>query len=105
MRGPTADARNISYRGQFASQRQPRGNPMADAGVVRSVLWMRTRPFMEVSTANRRNQVLGECRQLKSDVDSYNERRCPDEPIQISFDFTIHDLASGNINHAFGPPI
>jgi hypothetical protein len=47
------------------------------------------RPFMEVSTANRRNQILGECRQLKTDVDSYNERRCPDEPIQISFDFTV----------------
>lgn len=47
------------------------------------------RPFMEISTANRRNQILGECRQLKSDVDSYNERRCPNEPIQISFDFTL----------------
>ena len=47
------------------------------------------RPFMEVSSANRRNQILGECRQLKNDVDSYNERRCPDEPIQVEFDFTV----------------
>jgi hypothetical protein len=46
------------------------------------------RPFMEISTANRRNQILGECRQLKNDVDSYNERRCPDQPIQVEFNFT-----------------
>lgn len=47
------------------------------------------RPFMEVSAANRRNQILGECRQLKSDVDSYNERRCPDQPIQTDFNFNV----------------
>lgn len=47
------------------------------------------RPFMEVSTANRRNQILGECRQLKNDVDSYNERRCPEQPIQVEFNFTV----------------
>lgn len=47
------------------------------------------RPFMEVATANRRNQILGQCVQLKSDVDSYNERRCPDQPIQVEFDFTV----------------
>jgi hypothetical protein len=46
------------------------------------------RPFMEISTANRRNQILGECRQLKNDVDSYNERCCPDQPIQVEFNFT-----------------
>jgi hypothetical protein len=50
------------------------------------------RPFMEVSTANRRNQILGECRQLKNDLESYNERRCPDQPIQVEFNFTM-DLA------------
>src|ERR1700731_3074502 len=47
------------------------------------------RPFMEVSTANRRNQILGECRQLKNDVDSYNERLCPEQPIQVEFNFTV----------------
>jgi hypothetical protein len=44
---------------------------------------------MEVSTANRRNQILGECHQLKNDVESYNERRCPEEPIQVEFNFTV----------------
>jgi CRISPR/Cas system CSM-associated protein Csm2 small subunit len=45
-------------------------------------------PFMEVAVANRRQQIVGECRQLKTDVDSYNERRSPDRPIQVVFDFT-----------------
>jgi hypothetical protein len=45
-------------------------------------------PFMEVAAANRRNQILGECRQLKTDVDSYNERQTPERPIQVSFNFT-----------------
>src|SRR5262249_53725686 len=30
------------------------------------------RPFMEIAAANRRNQVLGQCWQLKNDIDSYN---------------------------------
>lgn len=51
--------------------------------------WNAARPFMEVATANRRNQILGECRQLKSDVDSDNERRCPEEPIQVEFNFKV----------------
>ena len=58
------------------------------------------RPFMEVSTANRRNQILGECRQLKTDVDSYNERRCPDEPIQVEFDFTVDLDELGQLDEA-----
>lgn len=51
--------------------------------------WNADRSFMEIATANRRNQILGECRQLKNDVASYNERRCPDRPIQVEFDFTV----------------
>ena len=47
------------------------------------------RPFMEVSAANRRNLVLGQCWQLKQDMDSYSERHCPDQPIQIDFNFNI----------------
>lgn len=44
---------------------------------------------MEIAAANRRNHILGECRQLKTDVDSYNERKCPDQPIQIEFNFNV----------------
>jgi hypothetical protein len=55
------------------------------------------RPFMEVAAANRRNQVLGQCWQLKQDMDSYSERRCPDRPIQIDFNFNV-DLEELELN-------
>jgi hypothetical protein len=51
--------------------------------------WNAERPFMEVAAANRRNQILGQCLQLKSDMDSYSERKCPEQPIQMDFDFNI----------------
>ena len=47
---------------------------------------------MERAFGQRRKQILGDCRQLKADVDSYNDNRKPDEPIQVIFDFTL-DLA------------
>ena len=47
---------------------------------------------MATAFQQRRQQILGDCRQLKIDVDSYNENRWPDEPIQMIFDFTL-DLA------------
>jgi hypothetical protein len=56
------------------------------------------RPFMEVAAANRRNQVLGQCWQLKNDIDSYNERRCPDQPIQIDFNFNVDLEELGQLN-------
>jgi len=56
------------------------------------------RPFMEVAAANRRNQVLGQCWQIKNDIDSYNERRCPDQPIQIDFNFNVDLEELGQLN-------
>jgi hypothetical protein len=47
---------------------------------------------MERAFGQRRKQILGDCRQLKADVDSFNQNRQPDEPIQVVFDFTL-DLA------------
>ena len=58
------------------------------------------RPFMEVAAANRRNQVLGQCWQLKNDIDSYNERRCPDQPIQMDFNFNVDLEELGQLNDA-----
>ncbi len=43
---------------------------------------------MEISAKNRRAGILGDCRLLKRDVDSANENRFPNNPIQISFNFT-----------------
>jgi hypothetical protein len=44
---------------------------------------------MERAFGQRRKQILGDCRQLKSDVDSYNDNRQPENPIQVVFDFTL----------------
>jgi hypothetical protein len=41
------------------------------------------------SFAQRRQQIVGHCHQLKTDVDVYNSTRNPDEPIQLILDFTL----------------
>jgi len=46
------------------------------------------REHMEIAFQQRRQQIVGDCRQLKTDVDSYNENRNPGTPIQMSLDFT-----------------
>ena len=60
------------------------------------VLWddIRTAPrnHMEVSFQQRRQGIVGDCRQFKVDVDSYNDAHAEAVPIQIVFYFTI-DLA------------
>ncbi|WP_431284954.1 hypothetical protein ACQW02_09110 [Humitalea sp. 24SJ18S-53] len=52
---------------------------------------MRTAPrqHMELAFRQRRQQILGDCRQLKTDVDSYNEALNTGAPIQIVFDFML----------------
>ena len=55
-----------------------------------------TREHMARSAATRRQQVLGEVWQLKTDVDSFNENRSPDRPIKMVWDFT-NDLAERHL--------
>jgi hypothetical protein len=43
---------------------------------------------MRIAFQQRRQQIVGDCQQLKTDVDSYNENYNSDEPIQMVFDFT-----------------
>jgi hypothetical protein len=61
-----------------------------------SVLWedIRTAPreHMEIAFQQRRQQIVGDCRQLKTDADSFNDNSNPGLPIQMVFDFT-DDLA------------
>jgi hypothetical protein len=47
-----------------------------------------TREHMQVAFQQRRHQIVGDCRQLKVDVDSYNENYNDALPVQIVFDFT-----------------
>jgi hypothetical protein len=57
------------------------------------VLWADIRTasqeHMTIAFQQRRRQIVGDCRQLKADVDSYNENRNLGEPIQMIFDFTF----------------
>jgi hypothetical protein len=48
-----------------------------------------SREHMHIAFQQRRQQIVGDCRQLKTDLDSYNENRNPTEPIQMIFDFTL----------------
>jgi hypothetical protein len=64
-------------------------------GEQQFVLWddIRTasRQHMELAFANRRQQIVMDCRQLKLDIDSYNQNYNSGELIQGVFDFT-YDL-------------
>jgi hypothetical protein len=65
-------------------------------GGTKEMLWddIRTapRPHMQMSFQHRRHGIVGDCRQMKIDLDSYNDAHPDDEPIQMIFDFTM-DLA------------
>lgn len=52
---------------------------------------MRTAPreHMEIAFQQRRQQIVGDCRQLKWDVDSYNQNHNSGEALQMVFDFTL----------------
>jgi len=50
------------------------------------------REFMAIAFQQRRKQIVGDCRHLRADVDSYNENYNPGEPIQTVFDFTLDIL-------------
>ncbi len=47
-----------------------------------------TRKQMELSFQQRRKGVVSDCKQLKTDVDSYNDNYNQEESIQIVFNFT-----------------
>jgi hypothetical protein len=77
------------------------------SGDSQATLWddIRTAPrtHMEMSFMQRRMRVVGDCRQLKVDADSYNDAHANDLPIQIVFDFT-DDLLELEAALAAAPP-
>lgn len=46
------------------------------------------REHMQRAFSQRRKQIVGDCCQLKTDVDHYNDNRPEEEPIQMVMDFT-----------------
>lgn len=53
-------------------------------------------PHMEKAFPQRREQIVGDCLQLKTDVDVYNDFNPKQEPIQIVIDFT-EDVAEREV--------
>lgn len=75
--------------------REPLAGPEGESS--QRVLWLSideaTPEQMHSSLQHRRNLVLADCHQLKTDTDSYNDNRNASRPpLQLSFDFT-EDLA------------
>lgn len=69
-------------------------------GSAQMPLWadIRTasRDHMEIAFQQRRQQILGDCRQLKNDVDSFNDNYNGGQALQMVFDFT-DDLAEDEL--------
>ena len=56
-----------------------------------------SRDHMRAAFQTRRQQVVGDCQQLKTDMDSYNDNYNPGQPIQMVFDFSqdLKELDAG----------
>jgi len=67
------------------------GSRSQDGSRVQKMLWddIRTAPrdFMERAFQLRRRQIVGDCKQLKTDVDSFNDNHRDEKPIQLLLDF------------------
>jgi hypothetical protein len=82
----TVDPQGRTVRSKHAAR-------MADGSGGQTTLWADIRTatpaHMEVAFQQRRQQIVGDCRQLKADVDSYNENAKPSRPLQLVLDFTF----------------
>ncbi|MGB6874206.1 MAG: hypothetical protein WBE46_08800 [Dehalococcoidia bacterium] len=80
--------------------RKVRAKHAARISGTQQVLWddIRTasREHMQAALQQRRQQIVGDCRQLKLDVDSYNENKNDGKPIQLILDFTL-DIAEAEL--------
>jgi hypothetical protein len=53
-----------------------------------AIMGFAARNHMQMAFTQRRNQIVGDCLQLKTDVDVYNELKKSGEPIQLVLDFS-----------------
>jgi hypothetical protein len=63
--------------------------------------------FMATALQQRRQQILGDCQQLKADADSYNDNWNSGAPVQLVFDFTadLEELESVESLYADGATV
>ena len=78
------DARGRQVRAKHAARtsNNPKQLPLWDD--IRTA----SQAHMQISFRQRREQIVGDCHQLKIDVDFFNEQRQPATPIQLVLDFT-----------------
>jgi hypothetical protein len=89
------DAQGRRVRAKHCARISKRGKQLSLWDDIRSA----SHKHMEISFQQRRQQVFGDCLQLKTDVDSYNQNRKPEKPIQIAFNFE-YDLQEAEYDTA-----
>ena len=77
------DEQGRRVRAKHAARMKRRGEQLVLWADIRSA----PRKHMELAFKQRRQQIVGDCRQLKIDVDSYNDSHSDERPIQMVFDF------------------
>ncbi len=82
------DPQGRTVRAKHAAKVKVNGEQMTLWDDIRTA----DRDFMVIAFQQRRQQVVGDCHQLKVDVGSYNQNKNPGEAIQIIFDFTLDVL-------------
>lgn len=82
------DAQGRTVRAKHAARTKKSGENLTLWDDIRSA----PREHMQMALQQRRQQIVGDCRQLKTDADSYNENTNPGPQIVMVFDFT-DDLA------------
>jgi hypothetical protein len=92
-------AKELSRAARLEHHRDPQGRSVRTYHAARVeedgenlTLWdaMQTadRPHMEVSLKQRRQGIVGGCKQYKTDVDSYNDNYNPGDPFPCVLEFT-----------------
>jgi hypothetical protein len=79
------DPQGRTVRAKHAARVEQDGEQLALWADIRTA----ERQFMVIAFQQRRQSIVGDCRQLKTDVDSYNENGNPGAPIQLPLDFTL----------------
>ena len=91
----------------------PQGRTVRSKHAARSdqgVLWVwddirtASSEFMRMALQQRRQQIVGDCKQLKNDADSFNENFNSGQPIQLSLDFA-EDVAELEAIEHRRPPL
>lgn len=77
------DLRGRPVRSKHAARMRANGRQGTFWADIRTA----SRKHMEVAFQQRREQVVGDCRQLKRDVDFFNSTHPNDDPIQTVFNF------------------